>query len=83
MLGVAMFLAACSSTTRIGGGAGSAVVPPATSATGPRWEHFCGQVVQERGYEEEVAKLLDTASAEGWELVGVDGELFCFKRPRG
>jgi hypothetical protein len=54
------------------------VVPSARTGTSPpRWEYFCDSA---RTVESATDKL-NAAGAQGWELAGAAGTVFCFKRP--
>jgi hypothetical protein len=80
---IALGAAACVNRT-YGSGASSGHPPPLPRSAGlPMWDHFCGIAAGTDG----LTKLLDEASANGWEMVSYsissDGNLVCFKRPHG
>ena len=86
LLLIALGAAACVSHVATYGSNASAGHPPplAVGAAVPMWDHFWGVPV---GPPDALIKLLDEASANGWELVGIGSDstttnLMCFKRPR-
>lgn len=82
-----VFLIGCAT----GGVASQVVVPRAQAGTSPtRWEYFCMKTLPN---EEQVTAALNTAGAQGWELVsaterfrtssiggGTDAIILCAKR---
>ncbi len=80
-LAVALLLSACIPTTRTYGASTSNGMPPALPimAQVPRWDHFCAELGV-RGADD-LARLLESASAQGWEMAGASSGIFCFKRP--
>jgi hypothetical protein len=57
---------------------------PAGAAAVPMWDHFCSRIFD---WSTELIRVLDEASANGWEMVAAAGDssppiLMCFKRPR-
>ena len=66
-----------------GAGASAFLVPPASAqqaAVAPRWEYFCDDGREFRS-SEEVTKRAKQLGAQHWEMVGMLGASFCFKRP--
>jgi hypothetical protein len=88
LLGISLATAAgCAARTETYGGGASGGEPPTLGAREvPMFDHYCAVLGGGRGGEAEFTRLLDKASDEGWEMVGVgvsEGLLVCFKRPRG
>jgi hypothetical protein len=81
-----VILTGCAAQTHTYGGGASRGEPPALGAREvPMFDHYCAVLGGGRGGEGEFTRLLDKASDEGWEMVGVgvsEGLLVCFKRPR-
>lgn len=74
---IALGVAGCTNAT-FGAGASSGHPPPLPPGTNiPKWDHFCGAVAGTDG----LTRLLDEASANGWEMVSEAGGVVCFKRP--
>jgi hypothetical protein len=75
---------ACITRVNTYGASASAGQPPLlpAGATVPMWDHYCAEPT---GRKDALIKLLDEASANGWELVGMGFDnptmLICFKRP--
>lgn len=77
----ALLLPACSPVNRTYG-ADSMPGLPAPQAGAPQWDHYCAALpIRNVGGREEIARLLEAASVQGWELVAAWPGTFCFKRP--
>jgi hypothetical protein len=63
------------------GGASSHLVSPAEAYKGPKWQYRCfelGDFGDDKDVEENGNKL----GAQGYEMVGASGDVWCFKRPQ-
>jgi hypothetical protein len=68
-----VFFAGCAASA-----ASHLVVPPARADTNPqRWEYACGSGAS----VEKVATMAAQMGQQGWEMSGVSGAIWCFKRP--
>jgi hypothetical protein len=76
-----VLVSACTPITRTYGASSPGGMPPELPAQTqvPLWDHFCAELGV-RGADD-LARLLESASAQGWEMAGASSGIFCFKRP--
>jgi hypothetical protein len=73
-------------TATFGGGSTDGSPPPLAGRDVPMWDHYCAVLGGGRDAEGAFTALIDDASDNGWEMIGVTQAeasiLLCFKRPR-
>jgi hypothetical protein len=73
-------------TATFGGGSTDGSPPPLAGRDVPMWDHYCATLGGGRDAEAAFTALIDDASDNGWEMIGVtqtdNSILLCFKRPR-
>jgi hypothetical protein len=80
---LALLATGCAARTVTYGGGASGGQPPSLGAREvPMFDHYCAGLEGGVGRESAFVALLDKASDEGWEMVGLSEGLVCFKRPR-
>lgn len=71
----------CAASVKTVGTKGNRIPPYPAGSSLPRWEQFCAGIDGSVGATDAVAKLLNDAGKNGWELILVtEGGAFCFKR---